>query len=368
MKTAKKQAILVACIIVTVVLPSCRERAPQDEGDTPIQESAWTGHPGTLGEWGHGADYIYGRLRQPDSQESLLVFWRWRGDAMKDDGALRLPYSSGIVPAANGICGVRLGREKGTWPFAILRLEDGVVLREWATPPHWWCRRAGGSVNGNFVAVVMDLSGSSPDKKLGEDYVRIGLIDVGKRERKWVGEIRGHGSSTIRRVVVTDDGRYVAIAGWNAGTAMVDTEKAQVIWAKRPSGEVGTGYAAFAPDGKTIFTAGSEGCVYEIEVTTGKVLGQRWATSTGKSIYAHRISALAISLDGKRLAAGTGPEGEVYVWDLDKKARPRVLHHGWGSICIVAFSPDARNLVSVGAGELKVWQLTPPDSAPRSAP
>ena len=368
MKTAKRQAILVACIIVTVVLPSCRERSPQDEGDTPIQENAWTGHPGSLAEWGHGADYVYGVLGQPDSEEDSLVFWKWRGDAMKDKGALRLPYSSDVVPAAEGLCCLSMRREDGEWSYAILRLEDGAVLREWVPPEYWWCCKAGGSANGNFVAVVMALSGSSPDKKVGEDYVRIGLIDVSKRERKWVGEIRGHGSATIRRVVVTDDGRYVAIAGWNAGTAMVDTEKGQVIWAKRPSGEVSTGYAAFAPDGKTIFTAGSAGCVHEMEVTTGKVLSQRWATSTGKSIYAHRISALAISSDGKRLAAGTGPEGEVYVWDLDKKARPRVLHHGWGSINIVAFSPDARNVVSVGAGELKVWRLTPPHSTPRSAP
>ena len=163
----------------------------------------------------------------------------------------------------------------------------------------------------------------------------------------------------VRRIVVTSDGRYVAAAGWNNGTAMVDTKNAKVLWKKRAKGEISTGYAAFTPDGKLIYTAGSKGCVYGIDVLTGDVVSTRWATMTGKSIYAHRVSSIALSDDGKWLAAGTGPEGEVYVWNLEGNDKPRVLHHGIRTIIIVAFSPDAKNIVSVGGGVLKVWQVKP---------
>ena len=64
-----------------------------------------------------------------------------------------------------------------------------------------------------------------------------------------------------------------------------------------------------------------------------------------------------ISNDGKMLAAGTGPEGDVYVWNLEDNSPPRVLKHGLNTIMIVAFSPDAKNVVSVGGGALKVWSV-----------
>jgi WD40 repeat protein len=159
-------------------------------------------------------------------------------------------------------------------------------------------------------------------------------------------------------MTVSEDQRYVAIAGWDNGAAIYDLHTEKVLWAKRPKDEVSTKFAHFSKDGKTIYTGGTEGAVYGIDVLTGEVKSKRWATPTGETIYGFRIMAMAVSLDGRWLAAGTGPEGTVYVWDLNKpaNAKPRVLKHGQLSILVLQFSPTSDHVVALGEG-MKVWKL-----------
>ena len=65
-----------------------------------------------------------------------------------------------------------------------------------------------------------------------------------------------------------------------------------------------------------------------------------------------------MSPDGQWLAAGTGPEGHVYLWNtVSADSKPRLLPHGGTTILIVSFSPDSRHLASVAGGKIKVWKL-----------
>lgn len=341
---------------LVAIAVSCEKPMPRGQSDSPTQVSAWTGRPGILTEWGHGAKHIYGVLAKRDSEGNVLVVWEWQGPSIKETSTSRLPESMHVVPAIDGICGLSLDAD-GPWPYAIIDRKDNSILKKWDTPAGWSVLEARPSMNGKFIALIERDNALAPDYKFKRERAKVGVIDVAAKELKWVAQLTGSGVGTVRRIAVTDDGRYVAIAGWDCGTAMVDAKESRVLWAKRPEHEVGTGYAAFAPKGRLIYTGGAEGCVYGIEVANGNVVSQRWATKTGKSIYGYRISALAISNDGKWLAAGTGPEGHVYVWNLEQHGKAQVLEHGGGSICVVAFSPDAKSVVSVGGGDLKVWQV-----------
>lgn len=364
-----RHSLAMACCMVglTTALASCDNPIPEGSQVRPIQETVWTGHPGALTEWGYGPDYIYGVLALEGSEGRLLVCLAWQGDTLTKETLSKLPRSLDVVPAMDGLCGLYYKKNGGHWPYALMRSQDGQVLGEWATTPGWWVRNAGGSPNGRFIALLAEDGVYAPGYQFMHPRARVAIIDVDKRDLRWVADVNGDGAYTVRQIAVTNDGRYIAVAGWNNGTAMVDAKEGKVLWSRRPEGEISTGYAVFASDGKVLFTAGSEGCVYVIDVATGNVIAQRWATTTGKSIYAHRVSALAVSGDGEWLAAGTGPEGEVYLWNTKPGGGAQMLPHGDGSIEIVAFSPNGRSLVSVGGGALKVWPLGNP-STPQTNP
>jgi WD40 repeat protein len=96
------------------------------------------------------------------------------------------------------------------------------------------------------------------------------------------------------------------------------------------------GAVEFAPDGKTVATAGS--------------IIKVWDVATGKELHlldghTREIGALAFSSDGKTLASG-GMDGSVCIWDTTTgKLRERLLGEpGW--IYSVRFSPDDTFLVA----------------------
>lgn len=342
-----------------VLLVSCS--TPSGAGaESPAEVVAWPGHPGELTDWGKGDGYVYGVLPAQGSDGQVLVLWRWSEGTMRKSLAVTLPHSRLIRPISNELCGLAVSHEGALLELPCYESRDMTtnrVVAKWDAPKGWGFVASGASTNRRWVAVLAREGPGAPQHNWDHPPVKIGLIDAVSEEMRWVGSLQGHGAGTIREVAVTEDGRYVAVAGWNNGTAMIDVAGERVLWAQRPEHEISTGYAAFAADGKSVYTAGSEGCVYTLDVTTGSVLGQRWATATGESIYPHRVSSLALSRDGKWLAVGTVPEGEVYVWNLEQGGVARVLMHRDGPVVDISFSPDSQCIATVGGGFLKTWKL-----------
>lgn len=296
----------------------------------------------------------------PVGKEGVYEIWTWREGTVVRDNVFARPKNVFNITIVQDGRYMGHGFRKGV-NDAILVLnsfETGEVVKEWKPPDGWEFQsiEAGLSSNGKLAAVVLAAKpNSDPDET---ERHRVGRIDLRTLELAWVGELSGRGAPTIRRIAVSDDGRFIAVGGWDNGVALVDASEKKVLWSGRSPMEVSTGYVRFSSDGLTLYTAGSEGCVYTVDTITGRRRGRLWATDTGRSLYGHRISSLAISPDGRWLAAGTGPQGRVYLWDITSPApKPRTLPHGGGTVFIVEFSPDSQRLASVANGTIKIWNV-----------
>ncbi len=109
----------------------------------------------------------------------------------------------------------------------------------------------------------------------------------------------------------------------------------------------------FSPDGKTLYTAGDDRRIKRWDVESGEPLAD-------VARLEHAIHSLAISGDGRRLAAA-GFHQSLTVHDtLSTTAKPPVfqLKCPCKDMRAVAFSADGRRLAAAGRnGEIRVWNI-----------
>ena len=107
----------------------------------------------------------------------------------------------------------------------------------------------------------------------------------------------------------------------------------------------------FSADGKTLFAALTEGAEIEIwDVASGKM---RTSLRHGQNT----VHALAVSRDGKHLAAGVGQRG-LQIWDLHAGVMRATLSGYVKPVSGLEFSPNSNLLVSTNAdGTVKLWNV-----------
>jgi WD40 repeat protein len=105
---------------------------------------------------------------------------------------------------------------------------------------------------------------------------------------------------------------------------------------------------AFSPDGKTIFSGGSDDTLRVWDATTGKAI--RTLRGGGKG-----VTCLAVRADGLRLAAGHW-DGTLKIWDTLNGRELQTRRGHAENLTAIAYRPDGKRVVS-GSGDdtLKVW-------------
>lgn len=87
-----------------------------------------------------------------------------------------------------------------------------------------------------------------------------------------------------------------------------------------------------------------------------------WDGSTGKRLHVReagtlRLSSVAVSPDGRLIAAGT-EEGKVLIWDVSNQKPSDVLNGHAAAVLALGFSPDGKWLVSGSVdGTARLWEL-----------
>lgn len=334
--------------------------------NSPLQTVPWVGRGGGLWERGCCGDSIWGI--SGGGRMEILESWKWQA-GLVEEGA-QFEFSQKLYNFS-WIAGGRylVVQPEGQYTSGLFArdVRSQHTLKRWkASDSKWYIRFVHSSANGKYVALASaPRGGNVPNARY-----TIRLLDVATLTLSDVMVLGGdrHYANNVRRVIPSDDGAYIAVAGWDNGVALIDAKQKKLFWSKRPPSAVSLTYAVFGPGNEVVYAGGGEGCVYEMAVADGKVLGRWFASPTGKSEYGHRISAIAVSPDGKYVAAGTGPAGLVFVIDPKTGKTIKVLNHGGSTVALVHFSPDSKRLASFAAGMLKVWGTEKPEQATEDPP
>ncbi len=348
-------------VVIPVIMNGCstmRCNSPHVGQCKPTHEIAWIGASG-FAEWGQTKDGLWAT----SAGTRLFQAWKWQGATVERMKDIQLPTLLRMTPLSDEHYVACLEPDtKRNWPLSLVSFASEARIKQWQQEKGWRYEKVGASRNGKFVATLLveGVGELAPeDNDPHNPRMRVGLLDIAGKELKWIVTYRGKISGDIRSITVSDDGKYIAISGWNSDVALVDAQAGKIQWIGGPAEAVSFTKSVFSSDSYTLYAAdAADGCVYAFETKTGKVLRKWYATETGDAIYGHRISCSAISPDDAWIAAGTGPEGQVFLFRADSsEGKPIVFAHGLSTILIVSFSPTSQCLASVAGGKVKIWPV-----------
>jgi len=196
-------------------------------------------------------------------------------------------------------------------------------------------------------------------------------------------------SHCVCSVAFSPDGRQIA-SGSGSTIKFWDTETGQVM--RTLNAQADGEHVAFSLDGQRIVSGSSGGKIRLWDAKTGRELrtldrfgllgsvalspdGRRiatgesygmgvriWDAETGREIrtlrgHARRVSSVAFSLDGSRIASGSGDK-TIKLWNAETGQLIRTLsgHTNW--VTSVAFSPNGRRIASVSEDNtIRLWNV-----------
>ena len=171
-------------------------------------------------------------------------------------------------------------------------------------------------------------------------------------------EFEGHPRSSIKSIAFSRDGRWLASA---SDDLSISSDKSVRLWdveSRNPKPvrilyrySYGANGVAFSPNGRQLFSSGTESMIRAWDVATGREAAAPLEGHTGW------VGPLAISPDGLSMASGSG-DSTVIVWNVISGKLERRLFGHIAPVHALAFSPDGQFLASGGGDHtIRLWDL-----------
>lgn len=209
------------------------------------------------------------------------------------------------------------------------------------------------------LAAIIAKTSDSEDRT---NY-RILNIDLERNKASMVADIIDNSFLIqLTDYAISDNGKYIVVAGEQGDKArlvLVDIEKSRVLWDKIYDDPDGYGSAIFSPDGKTIFAGGSDGIVYYIQISDGKIIDQFHFKAKGST--AHKtisIQNLTMSPDETMLAYTFG--FYIYIFDYTNKTEIHSQYPNQKLPGPLVFSPDSKEIATSDfrqGGKIRIWSI-----------
>jgi WD40 repeat protein len=289
------------------------------------------------------------------SSDGKIFVWDWDKLSEKPrTGSVASEYAVLVGPDK-----VASLRQSGRQAVVVTDVSGGIRLKEISIGPgnkseSYLCTNH----THNALAVVQRSLQNSKNAEVSYKFMIID-VDAG-RVAKEMTITEKSADSWLTNFAVSDDGSFIAGVGEQDGHArivFVNMEQKQTMWTKTLSQTEAFGGAIFSIDNKTIYSGGSDGAVYIIQASDGKLVDQ--FQFKGKAAIPHEtisVRHMTISPDSSLLAYIYG--FNMYVFDCKTKRQIHSQSTGHKLPGPLAFSPDSSLIATSDlrqGGKIRVW-------------
>ena len=228
------------------------------------------------------------------------------------------------------------------------------------------CKFLQTSLNGKFAVAALAPAPVFRQEDAGGDsdkQIQLVIIDPNLTSVRPVATKTIEQGLQLNDIGISNDGNLIAaVGGGDKGWLFVaGANDKQLLWEHYVEDCKELNKVVFSPDGKVVYASESGRRVYIFDITAEKLVKRlemdKYKTPPNNP---QTISCIAVSPDGRLLAAASSPASKVWIWDVKSGEKIAIIGTGQFSTCCIAFSPDSSFLAGANLGydPVKIWRIS----------
>jgi WD40 repeat protein len=241
--------------------------------------------------------------------------------------------------------------------LVVSNLKGDKELKRLPLPKGKKCNRLGVSPNGKYAVIALD------NQAYPESRVELAVTDSALTSISQVVTKSVEDRLILNDIGISDDGSFVAAVGRKDGGWILvgDVRGRRVLWEQSIADTNELNNVVFSPDGQIVYASEPGRFVYAFEVAAQRLVKKfemdKYKTPPNNP---QTILCVAVSPDGRLLAAASGPFSEIWIWDVQTGAKVAVIKAGQVATTGTAFSPDSSLLAAADltTAAINIWKVS----------